>query len=69
MFVPKEVETRLAPLLVTLLQVNKDRKQCREGLFWVTVGDRYVMVGKVWQLELEALQSGRKGNTGSGADL
>lgn len=29
------------------------RKQCQEGLFWLTVGDHSVMVGKVWQLEQE----------------
>lgn len=52
-FVPKEVETWMAPLLVTLLQVNKDltESSAKKGLFWVTVGDWYIMVGKVWRLE------------------
>lgn len=55
-FVPKEVETWMAPLLVTLLQVNKDltESSAKKGLFWVTVGDWYIMVGKVWRLEQEA---------------
>lgn len=43
------------------------RNQCQEGLFWLTVQDHSVMVGKVWQLEQEAgyllspLHLGREG--------
>lgn len=56
-FVPNESETRMNDFSIGYFASGEQRpgrKQCQEDLFWLTVGDRLVMVGKVWQLEQEA---------------